>query len=160
MSRQSRGTLNARTARRLAVAWLRSNSVVDAAFEQRSAIGAPIEIVDLEGAPAGWFVPLTLEAKLLGFVQLDHEGNITRYATFQRRSASLDGCPETRSWLDPSRIKRVARRVAPHRARLGVPMLTYDRVPTRLVWAVNATSPGERRTIFVAGDFTYEAPRN
>ena len=71
-----------------------------------------------------------------------------RYATFPHPV-------NARAWLDPAHIKRVARSKAPRGARLSAPVLTYDRAPTRLVWAVRARHGAEDRTILVAGQYAY-----
>jgi len=42
--------------------------------------------------------------------------------------------------------------------RLEPPVLTYDRSPERVAWAVGAVSPsGRRKTILVAGQYAYLA---
>ncbi|MGH3130255.1 MAG: hypothetical protein ACRDNX_05520, partial [Gaiellaceae bacterium] len=69
-----------------------------------------------------------------------------------------EALPAAGDWLDPSRILERAKTRAQADERLSPPLMTYDRSPERLVWAVRATDPaGRERTIFVAGDTVYEA---
>lgn len=108
----------------------------------------PVPIVSPAGLPAGWFVPVALEGRLRGFVQIDGTGRFHRYASF---ASSAD--PENvADWTEPSRILSHARRLAGPDATLGTPVLSWDGSPDRLAWRVPLIGPaGERRSIRVAG---------
>jgi hypothetical protein len=134
--------VSARAARRIAVAWVTAN-------ETRAVrVGEAAAIVDPAGAPAGWLVPVTAGEDLVGFVQVSPAGAFMRYAGFPHPV-------DAQHWLDPAHVLRVARSKAPRGARLSAPVLTYDRVPSRVVWAVRARHAGNDLTIFVAGDYAY-----
>ena len=134
--------MSARAARRVAVAWVTANQT------QAVRVGEAAAIVDPHGAPAGWFVPVTADEELVGFVQVSPTGAFLRYAAFPHPV-------DAEHWLDPAHVLRVARSKAPRGARLSAPVLTYDRAPSRVVWAVRARHAGKDLTIFVAGDYAY-----
>ena len=134
--------MSARAARQVAVAWVTAN-------ETRAVrVGKAAAIVDPDGGPAGWLVPVTAADQMVGFVQVSPTAAFMRYATFPHPV-------DAQRWLDPAHVLRVARSKAPRGARLSAPVLTYDRVPTRVVWAVRTRHAGKDLTIFVAGEYAY-----
>jgi hypothetical protein len=79
-----------------------------------------------------------------------------RYSTFQRQAGNLAGCPQASDWLDPVMVQRHAQEHAEPGETLATPILTYDRHPTRLVWAVpTQLSDGRSSRLYVIGTFVY-----
>lgn len=111
------------------------------------------------GDQAGWVVPVELGGALLGFVQLEVDGTFRRYASFHGTTATALGCPPAADWLDHGVIEKRARRVVGADVRLEAPVLTYDRNPDRLAWALRATPAEGGRSIivFVAGTEAWRA---
>jgi hypothetical protein len=120
-------------------------------------VRSPIPVRDPNGDTHSWFVPLTHGGRLAGFLQLLPDMTFLRASTFQRTAGSLAGCPAADAWLDETTIAARASTRLRRGERAGRPYLTYDRNPTRLVWAVPVTGTGGReRTVFVAGDDVFE----
>ena len=116
----------------------------------------PIPIYGPERDIVSWFAGITISDRLVGFIQFDCNLKLMRYSSFQRDPSSLEGCPNTRSWLDPNYIKERARTKASPDYDLEKPFLSYDRNISRIVWVVKAKEKsGHVKTIFVAGDFVY-----
>ena len=145
-------TVSIDEAKRLAARALASGLAEDPLALERGRLLDPVRIHDPDGGPAGWMVPVELGGSVLGFIQLMADGQFHRYASFHGPSRRPDDCPSARDWLDPEAIQQRARAVSGPDERLGMPILTYDRSPDRLVWAVQTTSPdGTPGIVFVAG---------
>jgi hypothetical protein len=87
------------------------------------------------------------------------DGTVMRYSSFQRRPGDLSGCPPARDWLDPASARDRAASQAHPDDDVETPVLTFDRSPDRLVWAVPIRRPdGRRYTVYVAGSSVYEPP--
>ena len=104
---------------------------------------------------APWFVPLAIGGRLAGFAQLRRDLELMRYSSFRRQG---EAGPDLRAWIDADTIRKRAATLKRPDEVLGQPVLTYDRDPARLVWAVTATSPdGSARRIHVLGEHVSEA---
>lgn len=124
----------------------------------RARVAPPVAVLGTGGTVEYWFVAVTVDERVAGFMQFEVDGSLMRYSSFQRRGGSIEGCPDAASWLDPATIQA---RAAAHLAageRPGTPYLTYDRHPTRLAWAVPVLGgPGQARTLMVTGEYVYAA---
>src|SRR5262245_32398787 len=144
--------VSARDATRSAADMLSSGAADDPLARDRGRVLDAIEIRAPGGDVAGWFVPVELEASLLGFVQLAADGVFRRYASFHGRSDTTTGCPAVADWADPKVVTNRARRLAVPGSQLSTPVLSYDKYPDRLAWMIQELSPyGGSSTIFVAG---------
>src|SRR5512141_1683145 len=92
---------------------------------------------------AGWLVGVVAHDRLLGFVQFGASGREVRTSWFPART-SLDECPLAATWLDPATIAASASGQASPGETLGMPVLTYDRDPGRLLWRVPTLRRGRR----------------
>jgi len=112
----------------------------------------PLAVHAPDGSLHSWFVPIAAGATLLGFAELLADLTMTRYSSFQRRPDSTEGCPSVAEWTDPAVVLAT---LEPHLLPgevPGEPVLTFDRVPSRLAWAVEVEAPGgTQRRLFVAG---------
>lgn len=141
-----------------AVRRFRSGIAQNTMVNARGKVETPIRIIGPDEDTVSWFVGVTVEDKLVGFMQFDTELRLMRYSTFQRRPSSLDGCPLAKAWLDSSHVLSVARTKAEPGDELMEPFLSYDRHPTRVAWAVKAKDKdGKARTIYVTGNYVYES---
>lgn len=153
----AREPVSADDAARLAEAALASGTAGDPFARAHGRFLAPIPIRAPGGETWGWMVPLAHDDRLLGFVQVDAAGRVHRYASFARHPGDLTSCPGLATWIDPDVIRRRAAGVTRAGETLGPPVLTYDRSPDRIHWAVPATSGGATtRVIAVAGDAVWE----
>jgi hypothetical protein len=141
---------------RLLAAGALGTEVPDRAAE----VADPVAVHAPDGTPAGWIVGLTVGERLAGFAQFDQEARMLRYASFQRRPGSLDGCPRRDVWLAGDQARARARDATRPGETLGVPFLSFDAHPSRLVWIVPAASAaGATDDLYVAGDVLYRKPR-
>jgi hypothetical protein len=131
----------------------------DALVRRSGRIEEPRAVLSPGGGLHSWFVAVTVGKRLAGFLELKPDLTPMRYSSFQRKAESIDGCPEAASRLDPESVRGAAALHARPDERAGDPYLTYDRSPSRLVWAVRLENPrGEARILFVAGSEVYEPP--
>jgi hypothetical protein len=131
-------------------------TVSDPLAKKSGRVQEPLPIVDRRHETASWFVGITVEDRLVGFMQFKPDLTLMRYSSFQQRVDSLEGCPPAETWLNPATItERAATKATPDET-LSTPRLTFDANPTRIVWAVDATNEaGKVRTIYIAGDYVY-----
>jgi hypothetical protein len=117
----------------------------------------PLAVHAPDGSLHSWFVPVADGETLLGFAELLADLSMTRYSSFQRRAESTDGCPSVAQWTCPSAVLAT---IEPHLLPgeiPGEPVLTFDRVPSRLAWAVDVAAPdGTHRRLFVAGGAVWQ----
>jgi hypothetical protein len=118
-----------------------------------AALEEPIAVQTPSGELDSWFVALTVEGRVLGFLQLEPDLSLHRYSTFQRTPGDAEGCPPADSWLDPDTIRDTAGRVARADDHLGQPVLGYDGNRDRIAWRVPIIGKAER--IYVAGEHAY-----
>jgi hypothetical protein len=130
---------------------LEASLVGDAATLDEARVLDPIPVAEPGGGGFhAWFVPVAVGDELAGFAELGPDLEFVRYSSFPHR-------PRVRDWTDPETIRGRAADIGRPGERFGEPMLTYDREPSRLAWAVRATDPaGRSRTIYVSGNFVYE----
>jgi hypothetical protein len=122
-------------------------------------LGTPIAVQAPDGRRHSWFVPVTVAKQLAGFFQFLPDGTLLRFSSFQRRVGDLTGCPAAADWLDRKRIQARAAVQCQADETSGTPLLTYDRTPDRLVWAVPLTKPGGAvRRVYVTGETVYAPP--
>lgn len=111
----------------------------------------PVQVTTPEGEPAGWFVALVIDERLIGFAQLDDALRFRRYSSFAGAE------PRAGAWLESSVVLSRAREKAGADLDLGQPFLSFDASPDRIAWVVPATAPdGSGRRLFVAGDEVFE----
>jgi hypothetical protein len=144
--------VTAARASRLAEAAVASGIADDPVARAHGRFLAPIPIRAPEGGTWGWMVPLAHADRLLGFVQVSGAGLVHRYASFQRHPGDVTSCPDVAAWIDRDVIRQRAEGTARAGEALAEPVLTYDRSPDRLYWAVEAAADGHTRVIAVAGD--------
>jgi hypothetical protein len=130
-------------------------------YVRRSAtIADPLTVAGPNGEPHSWLVGLTVGDRLVAWFQMLLDGTVMRYSSFQRRPGDLTGCPPATDWLDPSSARQQATRHAQPGDEVSTPVLTFDRNPDRLVWAVviKRRAEGTARKVYVAGGSVYEPP--
>lgn len=130
----------------------------DSLVRRQGKVEQPIIVVGPDDRPESWFVGVTVDDRLAGFLQLDLHGRLRRYSSFQRRSETLDDCPLAKDWLDHETILRLARSRFDPDAVLSKPVLSYDKNPDKIAWRIEvASQSGQVSTIFIAGNYAYFA---
>jgi len=134
-------------------------SIVDDPVALGAALEDPIPVQSPTGELDSWFVGLTVDDLLVGFLQLEPDLRLHRYSGFQRAPGSMSGCPAAETWLDPDVIRERARAKAPEGNQLGQPVLTYHGNRDRLAWRVPVAD--REAGIYVIGEdvFAEQDPR-
>ncbi|HEV8286430.1 MAG TPA: hypothetical protein VGQ09_19110 [Chitinophagaceae bacterium] len=139
-----------------AIELFKSSIVNDSLVKTKGKVETPIPILEASGNINSWFVGITVDKTLAGFLQIENNLSLLRYSSFQRTPNSLQGCPSADVWLNPKKIISLARTKATKDDSLSPPILTYDQNPSRIVWSIIATSKsGKKRIIYVAGEYVY-----
>jgi hypothetical protein len=133
---------------RAAAEILRHNAVTDP-VARSATLEKPIQVVTPEGELDSWFVPLTTDEGLIGFLQLEPDLTLHRYSAFEHSQPAS-------AWLDPDRIRAHAQAAAAEGEELGDPVLTYRGNRDRLTWRVPIRN--RPSAIFVAGDYVEVTP--
>lgn len=128
------------------------------ALEQtRCRLLRPLAVEHPSGGIHSWLVPVVARGRLLALVQIGSDYELLRVTSFQRHPGSVQDVPSAPAWLSLDRVRALAASIARSDETLGEPTLTYDQVPDRVGWRVEATAPnGSQRVIFVAGEVAYE----
>jgi hypothetical protein len=143
---------------RQAIEFFKSSIANNFLVKIKTKVEKPIPIAEPSGGIHSWFVALTADKSLIGFMQIDSSLSLLRYSSFQRDPNSLQGCPEADTWLNPKRILTLAKTKADKGDSLSDPILTYDQNPSRIVWSIIARKTnGKTNTIYVAGEYVYVA---
>ena len=109
-------------------------------------LGEPIPVRNALAELDSWFVPVTAEDELLGFLQLEPDLRLHRYSTFPSER------PPAASWLDPhdSRARSTA---VGESDRLEQPSLSFHGNRDRLAWRVPLAD--RRASVYVVGEEVY-----
>lgn len=135
--------------------WRRAAELLDAGLlggaPPSSRLLEPIPVIDPnDGMLHSWFVPAAVGEWLAGFAELLPDLELLRYSSFPNTT-------ELAAWTDPATVRARAAPLARADEKLGDPILSYDREPSRLAWLVKATDAGgSTRQLVVAGDLVYE----
>jgi len=148
MPKQSDGNAALRQARSL----LESGEIGGSLVQSSGQIEPAKALLDQYGKLHSWFVPVTVGDRLAGFFQFLPDLTMMRYSSFQRHDNSIEGCPTKELWLDEAAILSRFQDYAGAGACVGKPYLTYDKSPSRVVWAaVFKASDGTTRTLQATG---------
>jgi hypothetical protein len=136
---------------------LRTGVMADDWTRRHGEVSQAVAVELPKGELRSWFVPVSYRDRLLGFFELTPALVPHRYSSFQARQGQLEGCPRATDWLDRETIRGRSSRLVRAGETAGEPYLSYDRVPSRLAWAVPVTTPsGSRRLVFVAGEAVFD----
>lgn len=117
--------------------------------------GEPLAVHAPDGAIHSWMVPFTAATKLVAWAQLSPSLDPLRFSVLG--GGRKDALPDAADWLDSSQILAMVAAAAGAGPVLSVPVLTYDRDPSRLVWMVESCAPGGAvRRWFSAGRSVWE----
>jgi hypothetical protein len=128
---------------RAAAEALRRSVVTDPAAAAAT-VEQPIPVRGPGGELDSWFVALTTDEGIRGFLQLEPDLTLHRYSAFERPQPAS-------AWLDTDAIVARAQAAAGEGDELGEPVLTYRQNRDRLTWRVPIQS--RPSAILVAGDF-------
>ena len=142
---------------RCARAFLSSDRVGDELARSKGKVQRPLPVQNPKGGTHSWVVPVVVKGRPVGYVRIRDEGlSFLGFASLRRQAQGAEPHPSSETWLSPAWALERAKTLAKAGERLSPPVLTFDRVPDRLAWKVEAVSrSGEVRSILVAGDTAY-----
>lgn len=151
--------VSAERAQHIAKKALATGLAHDSLARARGQLLDPIPIQSPAGEPGGWMVPVGIDDKLLGFIQLLPEGAFHRYSRFSRHEDSTSDLPEISEWVDSSVVIERVRQFLGLGWSVATPVLSFDKNIDRIAWLSKATSSeGEMKAVFVAGMAIWESP--
>lgn len=137
---------------------LEAGTYVGTLVRERGRVENAIAVIAPEGGIQSWLAPVVVGDVLAGFFRANPELNDWSWVGFQRHDDALTGCPESTTWLDTADIQQRATTLARPDETAEHPVMSYDRIPQRLAWAVRLVSEqGTARTVFVAGPAVWPA---
>ena len=126
--------------------------IVDDPVAAGAALGHPIAVRSPAGELDSWFLGLTSNDLLIGFLQLEPDLRLHRYSSFQPAPGETSGCPRAETWLDPAAIRERASREASTGEELGAPVLSYHGTRDRLAWRVPVAGRKGKAVFYVVGE--------
>lgn len=115
-------------------------------------VASPLELCTPAGAPAGWFVPVVAEERLVAFLRFTKESAFQGASAFHSAGSGIGRCPLAVDWLDPNRIRSRAQDMAESGETAGEPRFTFDGSPEHFAWRVPLRfGDSGLRWVFVAG---------
>jgi hypothetical protein len=110
----------------------------------------PLPVRGPDGYIHSWMVPFVANGKLIAWAQLGRALEFLRFSLVA--GGRIDASPDAADWLDSERVSARIAGTAGTSDFLAPPVLTYDRDPSRLVWAAEVRTPdGRSQRWFVAG---------
>lgn len=125
-------------------------TIVDDPVAVGAVLASPIAVRSPAGDLDSWFLGLTSNDLLIGFLQLEPDLRLHRYSSFQSVPGETSDCPRAETWLDPAVVRERASREASTGEELGVPVLSYHGTRDRLAWRVPVA--GRNAVLYVAGE--------
>ena len=102
-----------------------------------------------DGRVHSWMVPFVANGRLVAWAQIGRTLELLRFSLLA--GGKLETSPDAADWLDPERVSARIAKAAGTGHVLAPPVLTYDRDPSRLVWAAEVKAPGGRERWLAAG---------
>jgi hypothetical protein len=105
--------------------------------------GEPMAVGDSDGHIHSWMVPFVADGRLIAWAQIGRALEFLRFSLLA--GGRIGASPDAADWLDVERISARIAEAAGIDRLLSPPVLTYDRDPSRLVWAAEVKTADEKR---------------
>jgi hypothetical protein len=110
----------------------------------------PLPVRGSDGRIHSWTVPFVANGKLVAWAQIGRALQFLRFSLLA--GGRIESSPHAADWLDSERVSARIADAAGTSDFLAPAVLTYDRDPSRLVWAAEVrTADGRSQRWFVAG---------
>jgi hypothetical protein len=110
----------------------------------------PFPVRGPDGRIHSWMVPFVANGKLVAWAQIGRALEFLRFSLVA--GGRIKASPDAADWLDSEKVSARIATTAGTSDFLAPPVLTYDRDPSRLVWAAEVRTPdGRSQRWFVAG---------
>jgi hypothetical protein len=131
----------------------RVRNLLDERFFQPPSGAEPREPLPVRGSDGhihSWMVPFVANGKLVAWAQIGRALEFLRFSLVA--GGRIEASPDATDWLDSERVSARIADIAGTSDFLAPPILTYDRDPSRLVWAAEVrTAEGRSQRWFAAG---------
>jgi hypothetical protein len=131
----------------------RVRTLLDEGFFQPPSGAEPREPLPVRGSDGrihSWMVPFVANGKLVAWAQIGRALELLRFSLVA--GGRIKASPDAADWLDSERVSARIADIAGTSDFLAPPVLTYDRDPSRLVWAAEVrTAEGRSQRWFAAG---------
>jgi hypothetical protein len=111
-------------------------------------IQTPLPVHGSDGRVHSWMVPFVSNAKLLAWAQINRSLKFLRFSVLA--GGRTREIPDAADWLDSRRVSMRIAETAGTTDFLAPPILTYDRDPSRLVWAAEIKTAGGKSQRWLA----------
>jgi hypothetical protein len=108
----------------------------------------PLPVRGPDGRIHSWMVPFVANGKLVAWAQIGRALEFLRFSLFA--GGRIDASPDAADWLDSEKVSARIADTAGTSDFLAPPVLTYDRDPSRLVWAAEVRTPDGRSQRWLA----------
>src|SRR6059036_3178361 len=102
----------------------------------------PVPVHGSDGRVHSWMVPFVANGKLVAWAQIGRTLEFLRFSLLG--GGQIEASPDAADWLDSERVSARIAKAAGTSHFLAPPLLTYDRDPSRLVWAAEVKAAGGR----------------
>lgn len=126
-----------------------------------AAMGEPVVVHELGGAPSYWLVPMVVRGRVIGFARVGADARLVAIGVTCRSAQALDACPTCATGVSAddavARVRGELRLAAGE--ELGALRFVHDGPVGREAWLVETRRDGAaRRWIFVTRGGLYERP--
>ncbi|MCK4475300.1 MAG: hypothetical protein KAU16_01070 [Methanophagales archaeon] len=133
----------------------------DPMFEpwKQSVLGDPILVRTVEEEPSYWSVPVILKEKVIGFIDVEGDGTISRYGHFYESPDNLSECPTTLTRITAEEAVELAEEITAKYpdAEVSKPIFVHDGAKSKIAWMLKMEKNGEIISrVFVSGRYVYE----
>jgi len=133
----------------------------DPMFEpwKQSVLGDPILVRTVEEEPSYWSVPVILKEKVIGFIDIEGDGTISRYGHFYESPDNLSECPTTLTRITAEEVVELAEEITVKYpdAEVSKPIFVHDGAKSKIAWMLKIEKKGEIISrVFVSGRYVYE----
>ena len=126
-----------------------------------AALGEPQLVCDLLKNPSYWVIPVLLQERVIGFIQVLGDGRVARFGAFYRDPQQLGSCPLIVTGISAQEALSRAKLQAGKQVgeTLSQPIYVHNGAPGREAWLVETLREGKpSRWIFVTAALIYERP--
>jgi hypothetical protein len=118
-------------------------------------IQEPLPVHGPDGRIHSWMVPFASNGKLIAWAQINRSLEFLRFSILA--GGRIQQSPDAADWLDSGRVAARIAEAAGTSHLLAPPILTYDRDPSRLIWAAEIKAAGgKNRRWLAAGTRVWE----
>ena len=130
------------------------------ALWRQSVLGDPILVRTVDEEPSYWSVPVIFKDKVIGFIDVEGDGTISRYGCSGHCYAdNLSRCPTRLTLITAEEAAELAEEITARYpdAEVSEPIFVHDGAKSKIAWMLKIEKNGEIISrVFVSGRSVYE----